>query len=278
MRRRVSTAAALTARLGSRSDRALRRARRLGLAAVSPLDSAVARLNGKHPFPPIHLRRQVGPLASFETAAGEFAVLLATAGRMRAGSTLLDVGCGCGTLPLALGGRLGAGGRYVGLDVDPVAIAWCERHLAGGNRSFAVHDYWNAYYNPGGRRFEPFAVEDAAVDVVLMKSVLTHVLPEDLTFNLREVARVLRPAGTALLTVFAYDAVDDAVRALCPHDAGAYRYRREAAPEAAIAYPEAWLREQLTAAGLEGELRPGLWRGEHADGPVHQDLLVVRRA
>jgi SAM-dependent methyltransferase len=197
---------------------------------------------------------------------------------MRAGSSVLDVGCGCGTLPLALGDRLGPGGRYLGLDVDAAAIGWCERHLAGPPWSFAVHDYWNAYYNPGGRRFLPFAVEDASVDVVLMKSVLTHVLPEDLEFNLGEVARVLRPGGTALLTVFAYGEADAAVRELCPHDAGAYRYRRESAPEAAIAFPEPWLLERLGAAGLAAELRPGLWRGASASGPVYQDLLIARRA
>ena len=277
MPRRGDIAAVIAARLGSRSDRAMRRARRLGLLLASPLDSAVARLNGKRPFPPIHLRREVGPLATFESGAGEFAVLLALEGGLRRGSSVLDVGCGCGTLPLALGDRLGETGRYLGLDVDAAAVGWCERHLARAGRAFAVHDYWNAYYNPGGRRYEPFAVEDASVDVVLMKSVLTHVLPEDLAFNLREVARVLRPGGTALLTVFAYEQADAAVRELCPHDAGGYRYRRESAPEAAIAFPEAWLREQLAAAGLAGELRPGLWRGGDAPGPVYQDLLVVRR-
>ena len=271
-------AEALARRLGARGDRAMRRARRLGLGAVAPLDAAAARLNGKRPYPPLHLRRQVGPLATFESSAGEFAVLLSMAAGMRPGSSVLDVGCGCGSVPLALGDRLGPSGRYLGLDVDRAAIGWCRRHLAGEGRSFAEHDYWNAYYNPGGRRFLPFAVPDASIDVVLMKSVLTHVLPDDLTFNLREVARVLRPAGTALLTVFVYDESDAAVRTLCPYDAGAYRYRRESAPEAAIAFPEPWLRDQLAAAGLDGELRAGLWRGGSAAGPVFQDLLIVRRA
>lgn len=263
-------------------DRLGRGGRRAALRLFGPLDSAVLLLNGKRAFPPIHLRREVGPLTTFESAAGEFAALLAVLGRMKPRSRILDVGCGCGSVAIAIRDRLSPSGRYYGLEVDRRAIEWCSRHLANERFRFQHHDYWNALYNPAGTRFLPLALGNAEADIVLMKSVLTHVLPEDATFYFEETARVLRPSGTALITVYLYEASDAVVTELCPHDAGNYRYRRKAAPESVIAFKREWLAEQISRAGLSFDLHPGFWRtsdfGGDSGGATHQDLLVVRRA
>ena len=263
-------------------DRLGRGGRSAALRLFGPLDSAVLRLNRKRAFPPIHLRREVGPLPTFEIAAGEFAALLAVFGRMTPRSRIIDIGCGCGSVAIAIRDRLGPSGRYYGLDVDRRAIEWCSRHLANERFRFKHHDYWNALSNPAGTRFLPLAPGDAEADIVLMKSVLTHVLPEDATFYFEETARVLRPGGTALITVYLYEDGDAVITDLCPHDAGNYRYRRKAAPESTIAFKRDWLDEQISRAGLSFDLHPGFWRasafGGDSRGATHQDLLIVRRA
>ena len=50
----------------------------LALRLVSPVDRLVLIVNGKHRYPPIYLRRQAGPLHTFERVAGEYAGYLAT--------------------------------------------------------------------------------------------------------------------------------------------------------------------------------------------------------
>ncbi|MDQ6744570.1 MAG: class I SAM-dependent methyltransferase, partial [Actinomycetota bacterium] len=49
-----------------------------------------------------------------------------------------------------------------------------------------------------------------------------------------------------------------------------------AAPEAAVAYPEGWLRERLGARGLALRgLHPGAWRG--GAGTSWQDVVIADR-
>jgi SAM-dependent methyltransferase len=170
----------------------------LALRLVSPVDRLVLIVNGKHRFPPIYLRRQAGPLHAFERVAGEYAGYLATLAGLTSSSHVLDVGCGAGALALALDERLGVEGRYRGFDVDRPVIAWAQRHLSGKRFEFRHHDYWNATYNPHGDRFAAWPADDGWADIVVLKSIFTHLLPEDVEFYLAETSRVLAPNGTAL--------------------------------------------------------------------------------
>ncbi|WP_327432514.1 class I SAM-dependent methyltransferase [Streptomyces sp. NBC_01236] len=242
------------------------------------MDRAALLLNGKRSYPPVALRRQNGPLNTFERVAGEYVAYLVTLAGLAPDSHVLDVGCGSGAMPILLRERLGPDGRYTGFEVDRPTVEWCQRHLADDRFRFFHHDYWNATYNPAGTRELAWPVEDASVDVVLLKSIFTHMLPEDVDFYLAEIGRVLRPGGKALVTAFLYEQAGDAVggRHSFPHSGAGYRYANPASPESAIALELAPFTASAGAAGLKAEILPGLWRPRLESRPyAYQDMVIL---
>jgi ubiquinone/menaquinone biosynthesis C-methylase UbiE len=99
----------------------------------------------------------------------------------------LDWGCGCGRIARWLAPEVAAtGGDFLGCDLNPKLVAWCEKNLPGR-------------YFPNGLR-PPLDLPDEAVDLVYAHSVLTHLTEPTAIAWLAEVRRVLRPGGLALLT------------------------------------------------------------------------------
>jgi SAM-dependent methyltransferase len=111
--------------------------------------------------------------------AVEQAILDACPGRR--GGTLLDLGCGEGRLTMALAQRVGSD-RVIGVDI------W-EPSLAAA-RALGVETVRHDMREP-----LPFA--DTTIDVVHSNQVIEHLPDTDLF--LREIRRVLRPGGYALI-------------------------------------------------------------------------------
>jgi SAM-dependent methyltransferase len=103
--------------------------------------------------------------------------------RLSEGRSLLDVGCGTGTML----GYLSRYGAVRGVDADEAAISFCRQR---GVDNVQLYD---------GRKL-PF--RDQTFDLVTMFDVLEHI--EDDRFALEEVFRVLKAGGTFILTVPAY--------------------------------------------------------------------------
>lgn len=104
-------------------------------------------------------------------------------GQLRPGQSLLDVGCGPGTITTDLAAVV-APGRVVGIDVAQAVIDEAEAHageLPLDNVRFAVG---NVY---------ALAADDASYDVVHAHQVLQHL--SDPIAALREMRRVLVPGG-----------------------------------------------------------------------------------
>ena len=97
-----------------------------------------------------------------------------------------------------------------------------------------------------------------------MKSVITHMLPDDTGWYLRETKRTLAPGGTAVITALLYDEDGDDVARRFPHSGGVYRYMREESPESSIALRRSWIDEEMAAAGLTYDYEPGA-----AQGPMY---------
>jgi SAM-dependent methyltransferase len=102
-------------------------------------------------------------------------------------SAILDWGCGSARVLR----HFCADPRYrsVGVDVDAYNIKWCEQTF-GDRAEFHVID-------PLSRS----SFSDASFDLVYGISVFTHLNPESELFWLRELHRLLKPRGLAVMTV-----------------------------------------------------------------------------
>src|ERR1700722_8777283 len=103
--------------------------------------------------------------------------------RLHPGLSLLDVGCGPGTITLDLG-RIVAPGRVIGLDASDEVVTQARALGAESdapNARFEVGDLFALKY------------DDATFDVVHAHQVLQHLV--DPVAALAELRRVLRPGG-----------------------------------------------------------------------------------
>jgi SAM-dependent methyltransferase len=229
--------------------------------------------------PPRRMQLSVGE-GDFGAIGDEFLSHLVALCGLRPEDRVLDVGCGVGRLARPLAGYLSIDGAYAGFDVNPDAIAWCERRYRHyPNFRFAHADVRNARYNPGGAGEAvayAFPFEDGAFDVVVLMSVLTHLTADEALHYLGQVRRVLAPGGLALATVFVLDPEAEAPALAFRASSGGMAVVDPAVPEEAVAFEEEWLLEALRAAGLDlAALHPGLWTGR-PDGLSFQDVVIAR--
>ncbi len=115
----------------------------------------------------------------WRTAENSAGFLLA---HLRAGQSLLDVGCGPGTITADLAGRVGDG-EVVGIDLAEQVVAAATREFAGAhpNLRFATGDVYRLDF------------ADQSFDVVYAHQVLQHLT--DPVAALGEMRRVLRADG-----------------------------------------------------------------------------------
>jgi demethylmenaquinone methyltransferase/2-methoxy-6-polyprenyl-1,4-benzoquinol methylase/phosphoethanolamine N-methyltransferase len=111
---------------------------------------------------------------------------------LQPGDSLLDVGCGPGSVTIPAKKRLGTNGRAAGIDPSPEMIARARQNAAqkGLDIDFRVGV------------IEDLPFPDATFDVVTA-SLMIHHLPGDLKASgLAEVYRVLKPGGRLLIADF----------------------------------------------------------------------------
>jgi ubiquinone/menaquinone biosynthesis C-methylase UbiE len=112
--------------------------------------------------------------------------------QLQPGETVLDVGCGTGTMAIVAKQRIGETGRVYGIDPSVQLIARARRKAA--RRGLAI-DFQIGL-------IEQLAFPDQSFDVVL-STMMMHHLPDDLKRQgLREIARVLNPGGRLLVLDF----------------------------------------------------------------------------
>ena len=158
------------------------------------------------PLPPESLLWSVGG-SSLELflLVGD-AWMQAMAPYIQAGTKVLDIGCGCGHSARTLLPNSNVT-RYVGFDVIPENIGWCQRFiepLSGGRACFLHYDIYSAEYRPQGvlRASDlKFPCEDRSVDLIIAASLFTHLLEPDAAHYLREIGRVISQRGHALLSI-----------------------------------------------------------------------------
>ena len=118
---------------------------------------------------------------------------LADLARLQPGQSVLDIGCGTGTLAIAAKRRVGPSGTVLGVDPSPEMIARARKKAgkAGLDVTFTL----------GAAEALPFP--DAQFDVVLSTLVMHHLPGEVRAQGARSIRRLLRPGGHALVVDFA---------------------------------------------------------------------------
>ena len=118
-------------------------------------------------------------VASFAGVANHW-----TLGRIDAGATVLDLGCGAGTDLLIAAQMTGPSGRAIGVDMTRAML---DRARASATELGLAHVELHESL------IESLPVEDASVDVVISNGVIDLVPDKDAVFD--EIDRVLRPGG-----------------------------------------------------------------------------------
>lgn len=112
--------------------------------------------------------------------------------RLRRGETVLDVGCGTGSLAIAAKRQVGTEGEVYGLDASPEMIARAQNKA---RRAGVDVEFKNAL-----AQLLPFP--DARFDVVLTTLMLHHLSSKARQELAREIRRILKPGGRVLAIDF----------------------------------------------------------------------------
>jgi|SRR5215467_2560424 len=113
---------------------------------------------------------------------------LLTAGGVRPGDRVLDVGCGPGYFARMLARAAGPDGSVVGIDAAPEMAEYASRRA----RRMA-----NCRFQAGAAESLPF--DDGSFDVVVSSLVMHHLPDDQRPRAVQEMRRVLRSGGTLLV-------------------------------------------------------------------------------
>jgi ubiquinone/menaquinone biosynthesis C-methylase UbiE len=225
-------------------------------------------------------------LAEFKANGEEFLKIYREICGLRPDERVLDIGCGTGRKTLPLTQYLNERGTYQGLDITKQGVDWCRERIAPRfpNFHFRQIDVYNKLYNPQGTQRAAeykFPFPDASFSFVVLGSVFTHMLPDDLENYLREVSRMLEVGGRCLISYFLLN--DESLRHI---EAGEsmldlkyvfeqYRVISLEVPEDAIAFDESWVRGLYERLGLKIiRLEYGSWCGRK-NFLSYQDLVLA---
>jgi len=236
-------------RLSAGTIEAARWARTAVLRLVSPVERASRAIRGLPSLPPLWLRRHAGPVSAFESSAADCRAQLLAWSALPGEGTILDLGCGPGAMALTIGRDLDPGARYVGIDVHAPSIAWCRRRFGNDPRFRFERAEVVSAYGRGGMSLSAYRLplEDGSADLVLAKSLFTHLSESEARLYLAEIRRVVAPGGKALVTAFLFGAGSAPA---FPFGDDRVRWRVKNRPAAAIAFSRPVFDSMIAAAGL----------------------------
>jgi SAM-dependent methyltransferase len=203
---------------------------------------------------------------------------------------ILDIGCGLGQKARPLTRFLSSDGSYSGLDMVSNAIDWCRKHYSAfPNFDFSLADVFNRKYNPNGKVLAKKLVlpyPDESFDCVLLASVFTHLLPDDVEHYFHEIARVTRRGARTISTYFLFNeearshiragGIRFPLRKVRSLRKQVYSVNDPDVPEKAVAYEEDWIRALHLRNRLSiVEITYGNWSGRTDLVGCLQDTIIA---
>jgi len=173
-----------------------------------PLDRTHIRRTRNIRLIPNERNRRGGKYAYSEWAhvIGIFQTLMFLHLQKKESNMILDIGCGTGLLGIASEPFLGQDGKYTGIDVMKKDIDFCREHYPSANFEFIHLDVNNPAFAPAQKdKKVKWPVESESIDLTTALSVWTHLSEEDALFYFKEISRVLKPDGKAIVTFFLLD-------------------------------------------------------------------------
>lgn len=263
----------------------------LGFLMLDPLDWVVRKGAGLGHLPPYSVRVRANGISGqfggkgFARTGGAVVDLLEAHAGLAEGAAVLEVGCGCGRVPLAISERYKEV-RFTGMDIERTMLESCRANprFAEVGYEFELLDVYSDTYNPTGKlapeEYE-FPFEDAQFDVVYLVSVFTHMLPDAVRNYMKQIRRVLRPGGRCLTTTFLTDQGFLGKGIELVHELEECRVQELRFPEKAVGYDPSFYVEAAASAGFEAppEFLRGTWRvGEPPPGSIGfaQDAMILR--
>lgn len=155
-------------------------------------------------------------------------------------SRVLDVGCGTGQLAMTLEPYLSERGVFVGTDIGPEAIVFCNQRYKRPNFRFAVNEMTS------------LPIRDERFDFITFFSVFTHTFPDETVLILAEAKRLLAKNGTIIADVFTSSLIER-----CEGNRGAMELNRDH-----------FLR-LVDVAGLKARLHKQWKRTDHSEREVY---------
>jgi SAM-dependent methyltransferase len=201
--------------------------------------------------------------------------------------TVLDLGCGCGRIAAHFAEDFA--GEYHGLDIVKPMIDWCRDNITEHHQNFHFHhaDLANTCYQGGSGDAATYAFPfpDKTFDVVFATSVFTHLLPPSAKNYAREIARIMKPGGRAMMSFYLLTdewrrrvAAGEALFPTFAYELDGCRVWDDKQPEVIVGYEESAARFMLADAGLPIKMvnYGSLTRPRPNEGVV-QDCIIVSR-
>lgn len=231
---------------------------------TDPLDGIYRIITAQSDLPPYSLRCLSGSAKGFHTVGPWFLNEFQRLGLFRENCRILDVGCGCWRLSNVFAKsaalrRMNV--RYIGMDIDLKSVIWCRKNITPQNPNFSFYhaDLWNKSYNPKGKQAPKnfrFPHEDQSFDLIILTSVFTHLLEEDLRHYLEELFRLLDTEGAIYASFFTFRSRQEAIEGTGRHPCkfpcyhGHFATASDVYPEKAVAYEESFLMELVRSTGF----------------------------
>ncbi len=202
---------------------------------------------------------------------------------------VLDIGCGIGRIAIPLTNFLNNQGSYDGFDVVEKGISWCRKHISTSFPNFRFqhvalkNDLYNLKTEQRSKDFI-FPYPDNNFDLIIVTSVFTHMLIEDVEKYFKEIYRVLKPQGKCLATFFILNA-ESRNYMKSNHDfnfdinLGNYSLLNHNVKEANVAYEENYILYLITQNNLFIERTfNGFWSGRPKEESFDfQDTLIISK-